>query len=56
MSRLPDDPDEKLIGVGGIDPRGNASVEYGRKGAEIVVERISEEAHNLLGPWPPSQG
>lgn len=48
MSRLPDDPEEKLIGVGGIDPRGNASREYGRRGVELVLERITERAHEML--------
>ncbi len=49
MSRLPSDPNEPLIGVGGIDPRGNASQEYGDRGVELVVERIVAKAHELLG-------
>lgn len=48
MSRLPTDPNESLIGVGGTDPRGTASLEYGEHGVAIVVERIVAKAKELL--------
>ncbi|HIE52399.1 MAG TPA: creatininase family protein [Armatimonadetes bacterium] len=48
MSRLPEDPQEKLIGVGGIDPRGTASREYGERGVRAIVERVVAKAHELL--------
>jgi len=48
MSRLPSDPEEKLVGIGGIDPRDTASVEYGEAGVNAVVEAIITKAHELL--------
>ncbi len=48
MSRLPEDPDEKLVGVSGIDPRGSASVEYGEAGVKAVVDAIVNKACRLL--------
>jgi len=49
MSQLPDDPEEKLVGVGGRDPREHASPEFGQQGVELVVERITQRAKELLG-------
>ncbi len=49
MSRLPEDLDEPLIGVGGIDPRREASAEYGAKGVEAVVKAITARTRHLLG-------
>ena len=48
MSRLPEDTSVPLIGVGGVDPRGEASPEYGEAGVKEVVEKIVEKAHGLL--------
>ncbi len=48
MSRLPDDPDEELIGVGGIDPRESASAEYGEAGVHAVVKAITTHSQALL--------
>ena len=48
MSVLPQDLAEPLIGVGGRDPRTEASPEYGRKGVEAVVRAITARAHELL--------
>ena len=46
MSRLPDDPDERLVGVFG-DAR-EATEEYGRRGVELVVQRIVAKAQQAL--------
>jgi len=40
--------DDKLIGVGGIDPRQEASVEVGRKGVELIVDGMVKKALDLL--------
>ncbi len=48
LSRLPEDMDEKLIGVSGRDPRQHASVEFGQRGVEAVVEAITSRAHEML--------
>ncbi len=48
MSRLPQDLSEPLIGVGGIDPRTEASLEYGLRGVDAVVEAFVSRAHQLL--------
>jgi len=48
LSRLPDDPAETLIGVGGRDPREHASVEYGQEGLAAVVEAITTRAREML--------
>jgi len=40
--------DEKLIGVGGEDPRGTASIEAGRRGCEIIVRAMVRKAERLL--------
>lgn len=52
MSRLPADLDEPLIGVGGTDPRKEASPEYGEKGVEAVVKAITAGARELLAQVP----
>ncbi|MDD5687302.1 MAG: creatininase family protein [Elusimicrobia bacterium] len=49
MTRLPKDLNVKLIGVHGRDPRKYASVKYGKKGVDAIVNRISEKVHKLLG-------
>lgn len=48
MSQLPADPNVKLVGVGGIDPRAHASLEYGQAGVKAVVNAIASKAHELL--------
>ena len=48
MSRLPDDPQEQLVGVGGIDPRDTASVEYGKAAVRAVVKAITTRSQALL--------
>jgi hypothetical protein len=48
MSQLPEDPEEKLVGVGGRDPREYASLAFGQRGVELVVERITAKAKELL--------
>lgn len=54
LSRLPSDPEAKLIGVGGRDPREFASVEYGEQGLAAVVEAITSKAHELLAEVRPT--
>ncbi len=49
LSRLPEDPEERLIGIGGRDPREHASHEYGQEGVAAVVEAITGRAHEILG-------
>ena len=40
--------EEPLIGVGGVDPRKEASVEVGRKGCDLVVEGMVRKARELI--------
>lgn len=40
--------DEPLIGVGGIDPRKEASVEVGRKACHLIVEGMVRKARQLI--------
>jgi creatinine amidohydrolase len=40
--------DEPLIGVGGIDPRKEASVEVGRKACDLIVEGMVRKAEQLI--------
>ena len=40
--------DEELLGVHGIDPRADASVEVGRKGCERIVEGMIRKAGQLI--------
>ncbi|KPK65257.1 MAG: hypothetical protein AMK73_03495 [Planctomycetes bacterium SM23_32] len=40
--------DEPLIGVGGEDPRGTASVELGREACELIVEGMVCKARQLI--------
>lgn len=51
LSRLPKDPETKLIGVSGRDPRQFASVEYGKQGVDAIVARVREKVHELLKPY-----
>jgi len=39
---------EKLIGVGGEDPRLTASKEVGRKGVDLIVKGMNRKARDLL--------
>lgn len=39
---------ERLIGVGGIDPRTDASTEVGRRGVELIVTGMVKKARQLL--------
>lgn len=48
LSRLPEDPEEPLIGVMGRDPRKHASKEYGAKGVELITNKIGEMVEDLL--------
>ena len=48
MSRLPQDPDEELVGVSGTDPRGSASLEYGETCVRAVVGAIVGKSQELL--------
>jgi creatinine amidohydrolase len=48
MERLPADLNEKLWGVGGLDPRVHASADVGRTVAEAIVERVGRRALELL--------
>jgi creatinine amidohydrolase len=48
LSRLPEDLDEKLIGVSGRDPREHASVEFGQRGVDAVVAAITARATQML--------
>jgi len=48
MSRLPKDKNIPLTGVGGIDPRGTASKEFGEYAIKIIVDRILGKVQELL--------
>jgi creatinine amidohydrolase len=48
MSQQPTDPQAKLEGVGGEDPRFHASPELGRTAAEAIEERLAKQALALL--------
>ena len=41
--------DEPLVGVGGQDPRRNATVELGRRGCRLIVRGMAAKARELLG-------
>ena len=40
--------DEPLVGVGGIDPRKEASIEVGRKASDLIVEGMVKKAKELI--------
>ena len=40
--------DEELIGVGGIDPRKEATVEVGRKACDLIVDGMVRKAKQLI--------
>ncbi len=40
--------DESLVGVGGIDPRKEASIEVGRKACNLIVEGMKRKAEQLI--------
>ena len=48
MGQLSSDPDEKLEGVSGEDPRAHASPEVGREIVEAIVERMAKRVTELL--------
>ncbi len=48
MSQQPADPQAKLEGVGGEDPRFHASAELGRTTAQAIEERLASGALQLL--------
>jgi hypothetical protein len=48
MDRLPKNLNEKLWGVGGLDPRVHASPEIGHQIVEAIVERVGKRALELL--------
>ena len=48
LTRLPEDPEEKLIGVSGRDPREFASVEYGQQGLDAILDRVGQKVNELL--------
>jgi len=48
MGRLPENKGVPLIGVGGIDPRGTASKDFGNFGVNTVIGRVVAKAHEML--------
>jgi len=48
LSQQPSDLEEKLVGVGGRDPRVHASPEYGRRGIDAIVRKVSERNGGIL--------
>lgn len=48
LSRLPADPTQPLVGVNGIDPRGNASQEFGERAVQAIVARIVAHVQTML--------
>jgi creatinine amidohydrolase len=48
LRRLPEDPQESLIGVLGRDPRQHASREFGQRGTEMIVRKTTARVHELL--------
>lgn len=48
LKRLPKDLGKKLVGVGGRDPRKHASVEFGRRGIEAIVQRVEVKVKEIL--------
>jgi creatinine amidohydrolase len=48
LSVLPKNLNEKLIGVGGKDPRQYASVKFGRQGVDAIVKRIESKIKELF--------
>ena len=51
MSCLPAEGD--LLAIGGIDPRTEASVEYGERGVELVAEQMARRVKELLARYVP---
>jgi len=47
LSRLPEEPDATLIGVGGRDPREHASAEFGEEGLALIVEAITSRTARI---------
>jgi len=48
MSALDPDPAKKPVGVLGVDPRGNASAEYGKQGMEVMTEALRPKVLEAL--------
>ena len=51
LSQQPTDPNAKLVGVSGRDPRQHASVDYGQQGLDLIIERMREKIKELLAPY-----
>jgi creatinine amidohydrolase len=51
MSRLP--AEGELLVIGGIDPRTEASPEYGKRGVELVAEGIAGRVKELMAHYAP---
>jgi len=51
MSRLP--AEGELLAIGGMDPRTEASVEYGERGVELVAQQIAQRVKELLARYAP---
>lgn len=48
LARLPKGPRGKMVGIGGRDPRRYASVEFGRKGVEAIVKRVTDRVKEIF--------
>ena len=53
MDKLPQNLEEKLWGVGGLDPRVHASPEVGREICEAIVDRVGRRATEMLAEMAP---
>jgi creatinine amidohydrolase len=51
MSRLP--AEGELLAIAGVDPRTEASVEYGERGVELVAQQIAQRVKGLLARYAP---
>jgi len=48
MGALEPDRSKPLVGVMGVDPRGTATADYGRRGIEAMTEALRAKAHEAL--------
>ncbi len=48
LSQLPQGEDAELVGIGGEDPR-QASMEFGQRAVEAIIERMVAQGDELLG-------
>lgn len=53
MDQLPQNLDEKLWGVGGLDPRVHAAPEVGKEICEAIVDRVGRRATEMLAEMTP---